>query len=105
MWGVTLVDGQNVKMTEFAIQGYKQIQKISKMASIPIKQSRQSSGLGILTIPKRAISSQTADATNKYTNTARALRALELLLADGAPTVGGGRLFDGSTKNFLRKLL
>ena len=31
---------------------------------------------------------------------ARALRALGLLLADGAPTVGGGRLFDGSTKFF-----
>ena len=31
---------------------------------------------------------------------ARALRALGLLLADGAPTVGGGRLFEGSTKFF-----
>ena len=31
---------------------------------------------------------------------ARALRALGLLLADGAPTVGGGRLFDGSAKFF-----
>ena len=31
---------------------------------------------------------------------ARALRALGLLLALGAPTVGGGRLFDGSTKLF-----
>ena len=39
------------------------------MASNPKKQSRQSSGSGILTIPKRATSSQTADATNKYTNT------------------------------------
>ena len=35
-----------------------------------------------------------------------ALRALGLLLADSAPTVGGGgRLFDGSTKFFLRKQL
>ena len=39
------------------------------MASNPKKQSRQSSGSGILTIPKRAPRSQTADATNKYTNT------------------------------------
>ena len=31
---------------------------------------------------------------------ARGLRALGLLLADGAPTVGGGRLFDGSTRFF-----
>ena len=29
-----------------------------------------------------------------------ALRALGLLLADGTPTVGGGRLFDRSTKFF-----
>ena len=31
---------------------------------------------------------------------ARALRALGLLLADGAPPWEGGRLFDGSTKSF-----
>ena len=31
---------------------------------------------------------------------ARALRALGLLLADGAPTVRGGRFFDGSTVFF-----
>ena len=31
---------------------------------------------------------------------ARALRALGLLLADGAPQWEGGRLFDGSTKFF-----
>ena len=30
----------------------------------------------------------------------RGLRALGLLLADGAPQWGGGRLFDGSTKFF-----
>ena len=29
-----------------------------------------------------------------------ALRALGLLLADGTPTVGGGRLFDGSAGFF-----
>ena len=31
---------------------------------------------------------------------ARALRALGLLLANGTPTVGGGRLFDGSAGFF-----
>ena len=35
-----------------------------------------------------------------YPARARALRALGLLLADGTPTVGGGRLFDGSAGFF-----
>ena len=36
---------------------------------------------------------------------ARALRALGLLLADGAPTVGGGKTFWADSRIFLRKQL
>ena len=36
---------------------------------------------------------------------ARALRALGLLLADGTPTVGGGKTFWAVSQNFLRKQL
>ena len=41
----------------------------------------------------------------KIYNPARALRALGLLLADGAPTVGGGKTFWADSRIFLRKQL
>ena len=40
-----------------------------------------------------------------YFYQARALRALGLLLADGTPTVGGGKTFWAVSKIFLRKQL
>ena len=50
--------------------------------------------------PHHLMESHQARAGSAWARRACALRALGLLLADGTPTVGGGRLFDGSTKFF-----
>ena len=52
---------------------------------------------------KRAISKFPEVQLNFYQ--ARALRALGLLLADGTPTVGGGKTFWAVSQIFLRKQL